>query len=152
MNRMTSLLVGGTIFLLTASFVLKGDTSTIEGKTYKVTITEAKKSGKSGPGSPDDVSFKSSKFRSKFFGKNAGADAIPIELTVDSAYTAEGDEEETIYVEFEGQLTNKLEETVRVTGTVEGYGVEGSVEISKKDKVKKHWDFVGTMKDKKGKK
>ena len=150
---MKSLLIGGLIFLLTASFVLKGDTSSIEGKLYIVTITEAKKSGKSGTPVPkEEVTFKSSKFRSKYFGKNAGAEMIPIELVVDSAYTAEGDEEETIYVEFEGQLTNKLDETVKVTGTIDGYGIEGNVEISKKDKVKKHWDFVGSMKDKKGKK
>lgn len=150
---MKSLLAGGLIFLLSASFVLKGDTSSIEGKLYIVTITESKKSGKSGTPVPkEEITFKSGKFKNKYFSKNAGADAIPIELVVDSAYTAEGDEEETIYIEFEGQMTNKLDETVKVTGTIDGYGIEGNLEISKKDKVKKHWDFVGSMKDKKGKK
>lgn len=148
---MKSLLAGGMVLLFTASFVLKGDTSALEGKTYNITITEQKKSGKSGTPEKETVTFKSSKFRCKFFDKNAGAAAIPFELTVDSAYTAEGDESETIYVEFEGQMTNKLDETVKVVGTVDGYGIEGNVEISKKEKVKKHWDFVGSMKDKKGK-
>jgi hypothetical protein len=155
MNRIPSLLIGGTIFLLTASFVLKGDTSSIDGKTYKITITEAKKGGKTGAPETEEVTFKGSKFRCKFFGKNAGTDAIPIDLTVDSTYTDNaGDEGETemIYVEFEGQMSNKLEETVKVTGTIDGYGIEGSVELSKKEKVKKHWDFVGGQKDKKGKK
>ena len=152
MTRIPTLLLGGALFFLTASFVLKGDTSSLEGKTYKVTITEAKKGGKTGAPEQEEVSFKGGKFKCKFFGKNAGAESIGIELTVDSTYTAEGDADETMYVEFEGTMTNKLEETVKVTGTCDGYGIEGNVELSKKEKVKKHWDFVGSQKDKKGKK
>ena len=49
-------------------------------------------------------------------------------------------------------MTNKMDETVKVSGSIDGYGIEGSVEISKKEKLKKHWDFVGTEKDKKKKK
>jgi hypothetical protein len=152
MNRFTSFIAGSIVLVLTASFVLRGDTSVLESKTFKVSITEVKKTGKSGTPSTDEISFKSSKLRCKFFGKNAGADAIPIDLTVDSAYTAEGDEEETLYVEFEGTMTNKLEETVNIKGTVDGYGIEGSLDLSKKGKPKRHYDFVGSMKDKKGKK
>jgi hypothetical protein len=78
-----------------------------------------------------------------------GAENIPIEFTVDSAYTEEGAEEETIYVEFEGEFVNKLDELVKVTGTVDGYGIEGNVVLSKKDKEKKRYDFVGSKKEKK---
>ncbi len=148
MTRTITLVSSAFIFLLTASFVLKGDTSSIDGKKFKITITE-QKNGKSGKASQDDCSFKSSKFNCKFFGQNAGAEEIPIDLDKDSTYTEEGAEEASIYVEFSGERTNKLEETVKVTGTIDGFGIEGSVEISKKEKVKKHWDFVGTQKDKK---
>lgn len=149
MNRITTILLGGFVFFFTASFVLRGDTSNIEGKTYKITITEAKKGGKSGPGETDEVTFKSSKFKCKFFQKNAGAELIPIDLDKDSTYSDGGDEQ-TMYVEFSGEMQNKLEEVVKVTGTIDGTGIEGSVELSKKEKVKKHWDFVGMQKDKKG--
>jgi hypothetical protein len=152
MKRTTTLIVSGLIFLLTASFVLGGDdTSNIENKQYKITITESKK-GKSGKPEQDEVVIKGSKFKSKFFKQNAGADGIPIELGKDSTYSEEGSDEVLMYVEFSGEMTNKLEETVKVTGTIDGYGIEGNVEISKKEKVKKHWDFVGMQKDKKGKK
>jgi hypothetical protein len=150
MNRFKTILLGGSIFLFTASFVLRGDTSTIEGKEYKITITESKK-GKSGAGETDVCEFKSSKFKCKFFGKNAGADQIPIDLDKDSTYSDAGSDEQTLYVEFSGEMQNKLEEVVKVVGTIDGTGIEGSVEISKKEKVKKHWDFVGMQKDKKGK-
>jgi hypothetical protein len=148
MKRTASLLSGVIILFLTASFVLKGDTSNMEGKVYKITITE-QKSGKSGKAEQADCSFKSSKFKCKFFGQNAGAEEIPIDLDKDSTYSEEGSDVELMYVEFSGERTNKLEEVVKVTGTVDGYGIEGSVELSKKGKVKKHWDFVGTQKDKK---
>ncbi|HTL81831.1 MAG TPA: hypothetical protein VL651_09020, partial [Bacteroidia bacterium] len=131
--------------------VLRGDTSSIEGKEYKITITEAKKGGKTGAGETDVCEFKSSKFKCKFFGKNAGADQIPIDLDKDSTYSDAGSDEQTLYVEFSGEMQNKLEEVVKVVGTIDGTGIEGSVEISKKEKVKKHWDFVGMQKDKKGK-
>ncbi|HEU4716928.1 MAG TPA: hypothetical protein VFU15_03815 [Bacteroidia bacterium] len=147
MKSLKTLAAGGFLFVLTASFVLTGDTSSIEGKVYKVSISEAKK-GKSGPNSDDDVSFKSGKFKCKFFGKNAGADAIAIELTTDSTYSDDSGED-MLYVEFEGEMTNKLEENVKVTGTIDGYGIEGNVELSKKGKVKHHWDYVGSLKEKK---
>ncbi len=152
MKRTTTLILSGILFIMMSSFVFDGkDTSNIENKSYKITITENKK-GKSGKPEEDVIQIKGSKFRSKFFKQNAGSDAIPVELSKDSTYTEEGNDEELLYVEFEGEMTNKLEETVKISGTIDGYSIEGSVEISKKEKVKKHWDFVGGQKDKKGKK
>jgi RNA-binding protein YlmH len=148
MTRTTSLILGALIFVLSASFVLKGDTSSIENKVYKITITE-QKNGKSGKAEQGECSFKSQKFKCKFFGQNAGAEEIQIDLDKDSTYTEEGSDVELLYVEFSGSRTNKLEEDVKITGTIDGYGIEGSVELSKKGKVKKHWDFVGNQKDKK---
>ena len=152
MKRTTTLIVSGIIFLLTASFVLDGDdTSNVENKQYKITITESKK-GKSGKAEQDEATIKGSKFRCKFFKQNAGVDGIPVEFGKDSTYSEEGSDEVLLYIEFEGSMTNKLEEDVKVSGTIDGYGIEGSVEISKKGKIKKHWDFVGMQKDKKSKK
>jgi hypothetical protein len=152
MNRTTSIIASGIIFMLSASFIFKGDdTSNVEGKQYKISIMEAKKGGKSGSAEDDVCAFKGSKFKCGFFKKNAGAEGIPIELGKDSSYIDDGGSEEMIYAEFEGEMSNKLDETVKVTGTIDGYGIEGNVELSKKGKVKKHWDFVGTEKDKKKK-
>ncbi|HET6989724.1 MAG TPA: hypothetical protein VFJ43_00295 [Bacteroidia bacterium] len=152
MNRTATLIASAITFILATSFIFKGDdTSSIEGKQYKISIMEAKKGGKSGTAEEDVCSFKGSKFHCKFFGKNAGADAIPIDLDKDSTYVDEAGNEEMLYVEFSGEMSNKLEETVKVSGTIDGYGIEGNVELSKKGKLKKHWDFVGTEKDKKKK-
>ena len=152
MKPATTLLTGALVFILSASFVLDGkDTSNLEKKVYKITITESKK-GKSGKPEEDEAKFSSGKFQTGFFKKNAGAGAIPIELDKDSTYTEEGSDDELIYAEFSGEITNNQKETVKLSGTVDGYGIEGNVEIVAKEKVKKHWDFVGTQKDKKKKK
>lgn len=138
-----------TMLMVFCSAALVGDTESIEGKNYKVTMTETKKN-KSGKPMEDVVSFKSGKFRSKLLGKEMGVDAITVELTVDSIYKDGG--EEVLYIEFEGSSTNKLDETVEIKGTIDGYGIEGSAELSKKGKLKRHFDFVGSEKEKKGKK
>ncbi|MCA6364241.1 MAG: hypothetical protein IM638_14480 [Bacteroidetes bacterium] len=145
MKRYFSLFTVAGLFMLFCSVALPGDTETIEGKAYKVTMTEAKKGGKSGQPEQDVLSIKNGKLRSKLLGREMGADAISIELTVDSVYRDDG--YEILYVEFEGTATNKLEETVEVKGTIDGYGIEGSAELSKKGKVKRHYDFVGSEKE-----
>jgi hypothetical protein len=145
MKRNFSLFTAAGLFMLFCSVALPGDTESIEGKAYKVTMTEAKKTGKSGKPEQDVVSIKNGKLRSKLLGREMGADAISIELTVDSVYRDDG--YEILYVEFEGTATNKLEETVEVKGTIDGYGIEGSAEVSKKGKVKRHYDFVGSEKE-----
>ena len=145
MKRYFSLFTVAGLFMLCCSVALPGDTEIIEGKAYKVTMTEAKKGGKSGKPEQDVLSIKNGKLRSKLLGREMGADAISIELTVDSVYREDG--YEILYVEFEGSATNKLEETVEVKGTIDGYGIEGSAEVSKKGKVKRHFDFVGSEKE-----
>lgn len=138
------------VFFLTCSFVLVGgDTTALEGKVYKVTMTLAKKGGKTGPPEQEEITFRSGKFQCKLIEKEMGAKAIPVEFTVDSTFTE--NDEDLPYVEFEGEFVNKLEETVKVSGTVDGYGIEGNVTLSKKDKEKKHYDFVGSLKEKKRK-
>lgn len=149
MKNISRFLLPALVFVFTCSFALVGgDTTALEGHVYKVTMSLVKK-GKSTPGTQEEVTFKGGKFKCKLIGKEMGAESIPIEFTVDSTYMAEGDEEETIYVEFEGEFVNKMDETVKVTGTVDGYGIEGNVILSKKDKEKKRYDFVGSKKEKK---
>ena len=153
MKRISTLISSIFIFILTASFIFGGeDTSSVESKQFKISIMEAKKGGKAGLAEEDVCVFKSGKFRTVYFKQNAGAEAIPIELTKDSTYFDEAVDSDMIYVEFEGEITNKLEETVKIVGTIDGYSIEGNVKLSKKDKVKKNWSFSGSLKEKKKKK
>lgn len=150
MRKAGNILIPAFIFLLTCSFVLVGgDTTALEGKTYKVTMTLAKKGGKTGPPEQQEITFKGGKFKCKLIDREMGAPAIPIEFDVDSSFT--DNDEELPYVEFHGEFVNKLDETVKVTGTVDGYGIEGNVVLSKKEKEKKRYDFVGSLKEKKKK-
>lgn len=149
MKKTGNLILAACAFFLMCSFVLVGgDTTSLENKVYKVTMTMVKKS-KTGAKSQEEVTFKSGKFQCKLIEKEMGAKFIPVEFTVDSLFEDNG--EELPYVEFEGEFVNKLDELVKVNGTVDGYGIEGSVTLSKKDKEKFHYDFVGSLKEKKKK-
>lgn len=149
MKKIGNILLPTFIFLLTCSFVLVGgDTSALEGKVYKVTMTSVKK-GKSGAPEQEEITFKSGKFKCKLIDKEMGAPAIPVDFEVDSMFTE--NDEDLPYVEFVGEFVNKMEELVKVTGTVDGYGIEGNVVLSKKDKEKRRYDFVGSLKEKKKK-
>lgn len=148
MKKSGSIILAACMFFFMCSFALVGgDTTALENKVYKVTMTLNKKGGKTGPPANEEITFKSGKFQCKTVDKEMGAKAVPIEFTVDSSFEENG--EELPYVEFEGEFVNKLDETVKVTGTVDGYGIEGSVILSKKDKEKKNYSFVGSLKQKK---
>jgi hypothetical protein len=150
MNKTKNILLIASVFFLTCSFILVGgDTTALEGKVYKVTMTLNKKGGKSGAPEQEEVTFKNGKFQCKLIEKEMGAKAIPIEFVVDSSFTE--NDEDLPYIEFEGEYVNKLDETVKVTGTVDGYGIEGNCILSKKDKEKKNYSFVGSLKERKKK-
>jgi len=148
MKKSGSILLATCMFFFMCSFALVGgDTTALEGKVYKVTMTLNKKGGKTGPAENEEITFKNGKFQCKLVDNEMGAKYIPIEFSVDSSFEENG--EELPYVEFEGEFVNKLDEMVKVTGTVDGYGIEGSVILSKKDKEKKNYSFVGSLKQKK---
>lgn len=135
------------LFASTAFAQKRKEKDNLNNKVYTVTMTEAKKGGKSGKPIKDELEFRSSKVKSKTVMDQFGFGQIKYELEKDSTYTMEAGDSETTYIEFVAEAKDKDENTVKMTGTVDGYGIEGSVElIDKKDKVKKHFDFVGAEK------
>ncbi|TND02860.1 MAG: hypothetical protein FD123_4007 [Bacteroidetes bacterium] len=129
-------------FLLTTTGLMAQKTKdALNNKTFKVTMTEAKK-GKSGKPAQDEIEFRSGKVKCKTLTDPFGFGQIKYELTIDSVYTYEGTE--TIYIEFEATANDKEGQEVKMTGIIDGYGIEGSLELlDKKGKVKKHYDYVG---------
>lgn len=145
-NRIAALAAGAVIFVTAAAFIGK-EKDSVEGKMFKVTATENKK-GKSGKPIQDVIEFRNGKLKSKVVQDEFGFGQLKYELTVDSTYKDE--DEDVMYVEFEATAKDKEEQELKVTGTIDGAGCEGSMELTdKKGKVKKHFDFVGSQKDKK---
>lgn len=134
-----------TVFFALASTALmaqKKDRDALNNKVYKVTMTEAKKGGKSGKPASDEIEFRSGKVKCKTLADPFGFGQIKYELTVDSSYTDGGSE--TLYFEFSAEATDKEGQVIKMTGTIDGYGIEGALEmLDKKGKVKKHYDYVG---------
>ncbi len=143
------LLAGVCLLIVSTAFAQKKTKDNLNGKIYAVTVTESKK-GKSGKPSKDEIRFRNGKIESTTVIDNLGFGSVKYELTVDSAYVSDGDTEETPYIEVEAIAKDKNDQEVKIVATVDGFGIEGYMElIDKKGKVKKHYDFVGAEKGKK---
>jgi hypothetical protein len=148
-QKVKVLLAGVCLLIVSAAFAQKKTKDNLSGKIYTVTVTESKK-GKSGKPAKDEIRFRNGKVESTTVIDNMGFGNVKYELTVDSAYVSEGDTEETPYIEFEAIAKDKDDQEVKIVATVDGFGIEGYMElIDKKGKVKKHYDFVGAEKGKK---
>ena len=125
----------------------KKEKSAIEGKIYDVTTFEIK-GGKSGKSLPDQISFKTQKVKSKVISEKIDWAAVKYTVTSDSSHTeSEGDAVREINFEAEG--TNDKEETLKWTGTISNYSIDGTITLSKKGKTKKEFTFSGSEKAKK---
>jgi len=141
MRNLKVLLAAAGLLIGSAAFAQKKGKDNLSNKIYNVTVTESKK-GKSGKPAKDELEFRSGKLKSNTVMDAFGFGQIKYELMTDSVYTEEGSE--TVYIVFEATAKDKEENEVKVSGTIDGYGIEGYMElIDKKGKVKKHFDFVG---------
>ena len=73
------------------------------------------------------------------------------EVKKDSVFTDE-EQNEIHWIEAEISSTDANDQTMLMTCTVEDYDIQGVIKITKKDKLKKKYEFSGKEKDKKKKK
>jgi hypothetical protein len=115
----------------------------LDNKTYIVDLTL--QGGKKTPKPiPDELNFKTDKFKSK-----AMADESEFAA---GAYTATIDTTEAVKViSFDAESKNPNDEILHWVGTVTGENIEGKATLIKKGKTKKEYAFTGTLKTKKKK-
>ena len=113
----------------------------LDGKVFTVQATEnGKKKAKPEPG---ELNFKGGKMKSSLFA-DAGYKDTKYDATVDSS-SAEPSIAFTVNCEI------GKEEFFKWDGSINGENIEGTAQLTKKDKVKKSYAFTGTLKSKKKK-
>ena len=131
-----------------------GDKDWLHGKTYEVQQTEFKEGAPKPSVKPikDEFTFNKGKLYSDFVGgdKIKFDKYLKYELKKDSTYTEE--DEERHYYEIEVTSENDDGQKLEIKITVDDINIEGSIKLSKGDKLKKHYEFTGKEKPKKGKK
>ncbi len=115
------------------------------GKIFTIEITATGK--KAGDPQNDEISFKADKFTSNLMKKES--------KFMPAAYIATNDPSNAAgaVINFESELKNADEESLKWTGTINGDDIEGTaVLLNKKGKVKKEYSFTGSKKGLKKKK
>lgn len=118
----------------------------LAGKIFTVELTATGGKKASDPES-DEISFKSGNFTSNLMKKESGFKPSPYTASLDSSNAA------GMVVNFESEMTNPDNETLKWTGTITGDDIEGTATLTnKKGKVKKEYTLTGSKKGLKKKK
>ncbi len=121
------------------SFSQKVKDKLLEGKIFTAELTVK---GKKPKPMEDELSFKGGKFNSKTMKTENQFKPADYTVSVDST----SDEKP---ITFECDSKNGDDEIMHWTGTITGEAIAGTATLSKKEKVKKEYDFTGTLKTKK---
>lgn len=135
--------------LLTVNATFKGEPKDgLDKRKFTVTMTEIKENSPPKKGVEDELEFKGGKMFSNFLYEKLEYKWIKYELKKDSTYTDE-QENEVHILEAEISTTDDTDQTMLMTCSVEDYDIRGEIKITKKDKLKKRYEFSGKEKAKK---
>lgn len=129
----------------------KGDKDPLHKKKFIAQATEIK-DGKPSTKKPveDEIEFKNGKVYSSFVWDKMEFQDVKYAINKDSTFTSDSGEE-LHYFEVEAITTNDKKETINMNFTINGYDIEGTYKLVKKDVVKKMFTTIGKEKPKKGK-
>jgi hypothetical protein len=135
--------------LFSVNAIKKGEPKdTVDKRKLIVSITEVKEGGPPKKGVEDEFEFKSGKFFSQFLMDKFDVKWVKYEMTKDSTYTDE-DQNENHWSEVELSTTDATDQTIILKCLVDNFDISGEIKVTKKDKLKKKYEFSGKEKPKK---
>lgn len=117
-------------------------------RIFNTAIVELKEGQANKKSVPDEIEFKDGKVFSTFLFDKMAYKWIKYEITKDSTFTDE-EANESHWIEVTATHTDDADQTIEMVMKVENYDIEGTVKITKKDKLKKKFEFTGKEKPKK---
>lgn len=142
-----------TVGLLSINAIKKGEPKDgLDKRIFTVTMTEVKEGSPPKKGVEDEMEFKAGKgVFSNFLFEKLEYKWVKYEITKDSTYTDE-EQNENHWIEAEISATDANDQTMMMKLVVDNYDINGEIKITKKDKLKKKYDFTGKEKVKAKKK
>jgi hypothetical protein len=139
-----------TIGLFTINAIFKGEPKdALDKRIFLVNLTELKDGSPPKKSIPDEIEFRAGKgMFSNYLYEKMEFKWIKYEIKKDSTFVDET-ETEVNYVEAEITTTDDKDQTLTMNVTVEDYDIKGEIKITKKDKLKKRFEFSGKEKPKK---
>ncbi len=135
----------GIVASLAFTTAYRGEKDPLHRKKFSALATEIK-DGKPSTKKPvaDEIEFKNGKVYSSFVWDKMEFSDVKYAINKDSTYSDEGEEKR--YFEIEAITTNDKNETINMQFTINGYDIEASYKLIKKEVVKK--SFTSTGKEK----
>lgn len=144
----SAVLVAG-FFTINATIYKGGPKDNLDKRTFNVFITEVKDGVAAKKGVADEMEFKAGKgMFSQFLFDKYEHKYLKYEITKDSVFMDEQNNE-IKWIEAEISTTDKDDQTTLLKLKVEEYEISGEIKITKKDKLKKKYEFTGKEKPKK---
>ena len=136
-----------TVGILSINAIKKGEPKdNLDKRKFTVTMTEVKEGTPPKKGVEDELEFKAGKgLFSNFLFEKLEYKWIKYEITKDSTYTDE-EQNENHWIEAEISTTDKTDQTMIMKCTVDNFDISGEIKITKKDKLKKKYEFSGKEK------
>ena len=140
------------IGLFTINATLKGDPKDgLDKRIYIVQMTEVKENAPSKKSVEDEIEFKAGKgMFSLFLEEKMALKWMKYEILKDSTYT-DDESNEKRWIEGQVMHTDATDQTTLMTFIVEDFDIKGEIKVTKKDKLKKKFEFTGKEKEKKKK-
>ncbi len=133
-----------TVGFLAINAAYKGEPKdALDKRIYKTTITELKEGQAPKKGIEDKMEFKAGKgMFSDYLFEKMEYKWIKYEIKKDSTFSDE-ENNDVRWVEAEVSTTDDKDQTMLMTFTVEDFDIRGEIKITKKDKLKKKFEFNG---------
>jgi hypothetical protein len=139
------------VFVLITLLAFKGEKDPLHKRVFNIMLDEVKDGVPGKKGIADKLLFKDGKLFSDYLFDKFGFKWIRYRINKDSIYTDSTDTEVRL-LEVESSATNQENQTVTVNFVSVEWDLDGVIKITKNDKVKKYFDFVGREKGGKPKK
>jgi hypothetical protein len=135
-----------TAALVSINAVVAPDKDPLHGKKYETQATEYKEGVPKAGGKPypDKIEFSKGRIYSDLAADSKMGsfnEYIKYEIEKDSTYTI--DDEERHYYQIKASKENDDGSIITIDIIIDDIDMEGSMKLTKKDKVKKHYEFVG---------
>lgn len=134
-----------TVVLMSFAEKLGKDKDPLHKRTFTVTFREIKEGGSNKKGIPSEITFKNGTLYCDFLDQKFEKKWLKYRINKDSVYTDSTDTE-VRYLEVEATVTDESNETITVSFNTVEWDIEGTLKVTKNDKPKKAFDFVGREK------
>jgi len=129
----------------------KAEKDFLHKRKFNISLVEVKDGVVAKKPIADLLTFKDGRVFSDYIADKYGFQWIRYRINKDSVYIDSTDTEVRM-LEVEGSVTDETNQTVILNFVVEEWDIDGTIKVTKNDKIKRYFDFVGREKGGKPKK